>query len=93
MPIVLPFLRQMGEDMKLDNRTEPRNEESKNRSIALPVYLWEALDGDAKRCRRSAVKQIEAILVRYYRLEASVDLDERAIAEAHSLVSDQRKTA
>jgi hypothetical protein len=88
MPIVLPFLR-AGDAMK----NEVRNEEPKTRSIILPQFLWDILDRDAKRCRRSATKQVEAILVRYYNVEANVDLDERSIAEATNLVSEHRKTA
>lgn len=45
-------------------KNEPRNEESKPRSIVLPTYIWDAVDDDAARCRRSATKQVEAILVR-----------------------------
>lgn len=87
--VVLPFLRKKGDAMK----TEERNEEPKPRSINLPTYVWQALDKDAKRCRRSAVKQIEAILVRYYNLEANVDLDEQAISLAFHAVSQKRMKA
>lgn len=38
----------------------------KVRSIRLPEYLWDALDADAARCRRSSQKQIEALLVTLY---------------------------
>lgn len=74
-------------------KAEARNEEPKTRSIILPQYLWDILDKDAKRCRRSATKQVEAILARYYNVEASVDLDERSIAEAVNAVSDKRMRA
>ncbi len=36
------------------------------RSIRLPQHLWDALDRDAKRCLRSSVKQLEAVLTTYY---------------------------
>jgi hypothetical protein len=86
---VLPFLLKRGDAMKTD-KTEIRNEEPKTRSVILPVYLWEVLDKDAKRCRRSATKQIEAILVRYYNLETDIGLDEEAIDSASHAVSRKR---
>lgn len=39
------------------------------RSIRFPKTLWEAIDADAQRCKRSAVKQMEAVLTAYYKLE------------------------
>lgn len=89
---VLPFFRSKGDNMKIDKAE--RNEEPQKRSIILPVYLWEVLDRDAKRCRRSATKQVEAILVRYYSLENNVELDEASLESAFHAVSDkQRKIA
>jgi len=43
--------------------------EEKARSIRLPEGVWQALDEDAARCRRSAQKQLEAILVSFYELD------------------------
>lgn len=79
---VLPF-------PKRDNpvQIEDRNEEPKPRSIILPMYLWDIVEKDAKRCRRSMNKQIEAILVLYYGVESSVNIDEEA------LKSEERSTA
>lgn len=67
--------------------------ESVNRSIRLPLYVWRALDADADRCRRSSVKQIEAILVRYYNLDVGgVELDERQLDRAaHAISQRERK--
>lgn len=88
--IVLPFQKK-GDAMKqAESKVEHRNEEPQKRSIILPAYLWDVLDKDAKRCRRSATKQIEAMLVRYYRLEANVELDEEALIEAFQAVSHDR---
>jgi hypothetical protein len=36
------------------------------RSIRLPQKLWDKLDADAKRCKRSTVKQLEALLTKWY---------------------------
>ena len=43
------------------------------RSIRLPQKLWEALEVDAKRCKRSSVRQLEALLTKWYALH-SVEL-------------------
>ena len=48
------------------------------RTIRLPQWLWDEIDRDARRCKRSAVKQIEAVLGVYYRGE-TVDLDPKHI--------------
>lgn len=85
---VLPFLRK-GDDMNIDTR----NEEPKKASIILPQYLWDIVEKDAKRCRRSVTKQIEAILVRVYNVEANVDLNEQAITEASHVVAQRKKVA
>jgi hypothetical protein len=37
-----------------------------SRSIRMAPEVWEALDQDARRCNRSAVKHIEALLATYY---------------------------
>ena len=39
------------------------------RSIRFPQWLWDEIDRDAQRCKRSSVKQMEAILAAYYRGE------------------------
>ena len=44
-------------------------EAEKTRSIRLPENIWNALDEDAARCRRSSQKQLEALLVSYYGIE------------------------
>lgn len=43
-------------------------DDEKPRSIRFPQSLWDAIDRDAERCKRSAVKQMEAVLTEYYRL-------------------------
>lgn len=44
-------------------------ENEKARSIRLPESVWNALESDAKRCRRSSQKHLEALLVTFYDLE------------------------
>lgn len=91
MSNVLPFLHKGVTFVK----SEDRNEEPKPRSIILPMYLWDIVDKDAKRCRRSINKHIEAILVVYYGIESSVNLDEEALKASSqtSHASRLKKTA
>lgn len=46
------------------------------RSIRFPKNLWDAIDEDARRCKRSSVRQMEAVLAAYYELE-DVDLNQQ----------------
>jgi len=50
----------------------------KVRSIRLPENVWDALDADAARCRRSSQKQIEALLVSFYELE-NVEINKQSL--------------
>lgn len=50
--------------------------QQKTRSIKLPEFVWDALDADAERCRRSSQKQIEALLVTFYEI-ADVEIEAR----------------
>lgn len=52
----------------------PMPDKEQPRSIRFPQSLWDAIDRDAVRCKRSAVKQMEAVLGAYYALN-NVDLD------------------
>ena len=45
------------------------SEKGTTRSIRFPQKVWAALEGDAKRCKRSAIKQLEALLSKWYGLE------------------------
>jgi hypothetical protein len=44
------------------------------RTVNLPRRIWDVLDADAVRSRRSASKQLEAILVVYYDLEPEEEM-------------------
>jgi len=48
------------------------------RSIRFPKELWDAIDEDAQRCKRSAVRQMEAVLTAYYELE-DVDINRQQL--------------
>ena len=43
------------------------DETERPRSVRLPQWLWDELDRDAARCKRSSVKQLETLLTAYYR--------------------------
>lgn len=72
---------------------QDRDSEIGTRSIRLPNYIWEALDKDAQRCRRSPVRQLEAILVRYYELESNIEVDEEALNKTAATVSPHLRRA
>lgn len=74
--VVLPFLLKGAIPV---NKEQQLNEEPKPRSIILPVWLWEKIEKDAKRCRRSMNKQIEAVFAVFYGVESSVNIDEEGL--------------
>lgn len=95
---VLPFpflLRKEGERMKVgkvetQNENESRNEEPQKRSIILPAWLWDKLTTDARRCKRSTNKQLEALLAICYDPEADIEINKEALASAFDAVSHKR---
>lgn len=92
MSVVLPFTL-VGRDNPV--KPESLDETPKPRSIVFPVYLWDAIDKDAKRCRRSTTKHLEALLAIAYGFESDVDFDEETLALARYAVSKAKikKTA
>jgi hypothetical protein len=89
---VLPFFR-IGRDNPVQKTKEDRNEETKPRSIHLPAWLWDALDRDAKRCKRSATKQLEAFLTLCFDPDADMEIDKADISTAHQVASHKRLKA
>lgn len=53
------------------------------RTVRFPDALWAAIDRDAVRCRRSSVKQMEAVLMAVYDLE-SIEIDPAGIKRGAS---------
>lgn len=50
------------------------NDIERPRSIRFPQWLWDEIDREALRCKRSAVKQMEVVLAAYYRQDnANID--------------------
>lgn len=91
---VLPFTL-VGRDnpVRIDN--QELDETPKPRSLVFPTWLWDVIDKDAKRCRRSTTKHLEALLVVAYGFESDVDFDQETLALARYAVSkaDVKKTA
>jgi hypothetical protein len=81
---VLPF-RNVGRDNPV--KIENRDDTPKTRSVVFPAWLWEIIDKDARRCRRSTTKHLEALLAVAYGFESSVDFDEETLALAQYAVS------
>jgi hypothetical protein len=89
---VLPFRQNKGDAMKTDSKAE-RNEDLKPRSIHLPIWLWSALDKDAKRCKRSSTKHLEALLTLCYDPEADLEIHKETLTEAYHAISQKRTKA
>ena len=60
------------------------------RSIRFPKKVWDAIDADAQRCKRSSVKQMEAVLSAYYQLE-DVELDAHYLEMVGELMPHSRR--
>ncbi len=57
----------------------------KVRSIRLPEYVWDALDEDATRCRRSSQKHLEALLLTFYDMQ-NVEINKQTLAMVGELL-------
>lgn len=66
-------------------------EAEKTRSIRLPEKVWDALDEDAARCRRSSQKQIEALLVSFYEM-SDVEINKESLEILGKIMSNEKKT-
>lgn len=56
-----------------------RDETPLKKSIVLPAYVWDVLESDSKRQRRTMAKQIEVILVDHYALDPQkIDTDKNS---------------
>jgi 23S rRNA maturation-related 3'-5' exoribonuclease YhaM len=60
------------------------------RSIRFPKKVWDAIDADAQRCKRSSVKQMEAVLTAYYQLE-DVELNQQSLEMLGELMPHSRR--
>ncbi len=60
------------------------------RSIRFPKKVWDAIDADAQRCKRSSVKQMEAVLTTYYKLE-DVELNQQSLEMLGDLMPHSRR--
>lgn len=60
------------------------------RTFIFEKSLWSKLDEDAKRCGRSSVKQLEAILKTYYQVE-DVELNQQSLEMLGELMPHSRR--
>ena len=60
------------------------------RTFIFEKSLWSRLDDDAKRCGRSSVKQLEAILKTYYQVE-DVELNQQSLEILGELMPQSRR--
>lgn len=74
----MPRKRKVKEPQELQEPQEVKAE--RPRSIRLPDVFWDALADDARRCKRSSQKQLEAILATLYNIE-DVEISKDAIQE------------
>ena len=88
---VLPFLLKRKDVMKADDKIDERDEELRPRSIHLPRWLWKELDDDAKRCKRSSTKHLEALLTLCFDPSADLEIHKETLASAYDTVSQKRK--
>lgn len=65
-----------------------QDETRKKRSIELPVEIWDYIEQDAKRTRRSSNGVVEAILMRLY---LGADIELHGVDELRSLVSPKER--
>lgn len=71
---ILVYLWLLYDIVLLVDKARKKKEEAETaRSIRLSRDVWERLDADASRCQRSAVKQLEAVLRKYFRI-SDVDI-------------------
>ncbi len=62
----------------------------KVRSIRLPEYVWDALDEDAARCRRSSQKHLEALLLTFYDMQ-DVEINKQTLQMVGELLPPHSK--
>jgi hypothetical protein len=65
--------------------------EEKPKLIPFSKELKEAIEADAKRCRRSFVRQVEAVLMTYYGLE-NVEVDRERLIMLGEIVRNGEKS-
>jgi len=63
----------------------------KVRSIRLPEYVWDALDDDAARCRRSSQKHLEALLLTFYDMQ-DVEINQQTLQMVGEIPPKGNKT-
>ncbi len=62
----------------------------KSRSIRLDESIWDVLDEDAARCRRSSQKHLEALLLTFYEME-DVEINKNQLEVVGELLPKSKK--
>ena len=65
--------------------------EEKSKLIPFSKELEEVIEADAKRCRRSFVRQVEAVLMTYYGIE-DVEVDRERLVMLGEIAKNGRKS-
>jgi hypothetical protein len=65
--------------------------EEKSKLIPFSRELEEVIEADAKRCRRSFVRQVEAVLMTYYGIE-DVEVDRERLVMLGEIAKNGRKS-
>jgi len=78
--VVKKYLKSMAKDEK----------DEKVKLIPFSKELEEAIEADAKRCRRSFVRQVEAVLTTYYRID-DVEVDRQRLEILGELAPHSKK--
>src|SRR5689334_12945880 len=60
-----------------------KNTDKHKRLIELPRFVWDALDKEAERCKRTPLKHLDAILTVYFQL-GDVELSDLDSVRAHN---------
>jgi hypothetical protein len=91
---VLEFRKQvieMAEDkgrMTLDDIPDEKFEEVQ-RSLNMPIFLWERTKEEAQRNRRSVNRFIEALLMQYFEIDPGMEIDLERLNRAKYLLARQ----
>lgn len=67
--------------------------EEVQRSLNMPIFLWDRLKEEAHRNRRSVNRFIEALLIQYFEIDPGMEIDLERLNRAKYLLSRQSEVA
>lgn len=80
------------ERMTLDEIPDEKFEEVQ-RSLNMPIFLWDRLKEEAHRNRRSVNRFIEALLIQYFEIDPGMEIDLERLNRAKYLLTRQSENA